>query len=58
VPYNVSVIELDDCGGVLVTSNVVECPADGLHVGMPVRVVWEQVDAALSLYRFTPARKG
>jgi len=57
VPYNVSIIELDDCGGVLVTSNVVDCSADSLHVGMPVRLVWEQVDASLSLYRFTPARK-
>src|SRR5262245_52786415 len=57
VPYNVSIIELDDCGGVLVTSNVVECPVERLHVGMPVRLVWEQVDASLSLYRFRPATK-
>jgi hypothetical protein len=57
VPYNVSVIELDDCGGALVTSNVVDCPVDRLHVGMPVRLIWEQVDASLSLYRFTPAGK-
>ncbi len=55
VPYNVSVIELDDCGGVLVTSNVVDCSNDDLYVGMPVRVVWEQVDDSLSLYRFTRA---
>jgi len=53
VPYNVSVIELDDCGGVLVTSNVVDCSNDDLYVGMPVRLVWEQVDPSLSLYRFT-----
>ena len=54
VPYNVSVVELDDCGSVLVTSNVVDCSNDDLHIGMPVRVVWEQVDDSLSLYRFTP----
>jgi 3-oxo-4,17-pregnadiene-20-carboxyl-CoA hydratase alpha subunit len=54
VPYNVSVIELDDCGGVLVTSNVVDCPNEALDVGTPVRLVWEQVDPSLSLYRFTP----
>ncbi len=52
VPYNVSVIELDDCGGVLVTSNVVDCANDDLHIGMPVRLAWEQVDPSLSLYRF------
>ncbi len=54
VPYNVSVIALDDCGGVLVTSNVVDCANDDLYVGMPVRLVWDQVDPSLSLYRFTP----
>jgi uncharacterized OB-fold protein len=54
VPYNVAVIELDDCGGVLVTSNVIECENADVHVGMPVRITWEQVDSELSLYRFTP----
>lgn len=54
VPYNTSVIELDDCGGVFVTSNVVGCANDDLYVGMPVRLVWEQVSPSLSLYRFTP----
>ena len=38
LPYNVSVIELEDCGGVHVTSNVVGCanegPARG-HAGAP-----------------------
>jgi uncharacterized OB-fold protein len=55
VPYNVSVIELDDCGGVFVTSNVVGCAIDDLQVGMPVRLVWEQVSPDLALYRFAPA---
>ena len=54
VPYNVSVIQLDDCDGVLVTSNVVGCSNDDLHVDMPVKVTWEQVDPELWLYRFTP----
>ena len=37
--------------------------ADGIHAnddlfaGMPVRLVWEQVDPSLSLYRFTPANE-
>lgn len=54
VPYNVAVIELDDCGGVFVTSNVVGCEDDDLHVGMPVRLVWERVSPELWLYRFAP----
>jgi uncharacterized OB-fold protein len=54
VPYNVAVIQLDDCGRVLVTSNVVGCSSEDLEVGMPVRVTWEEVSPSLSLYRFTP----
>jgi uncharacterized OB-fold protein len=54
VPYNVAVVQLDDCGGVLVTSNIVGCPNDEVRVGMPVRLVWEQGDPSLSLYRFSP----
>jgi len=54
VPYNVAVVELDDCGGVLVTSNVVDCPNDDLAVGMPVRLVWEPAREGLWLYRFAP----
>ncbi len=55
VPYNVAVIELDDCGGVHVTSNVVGCANEDLSIGMPVRIAWEQVDPELWLYRFRPA---
>jgi uncharacterized OB-fold protein len=55
VPYNVVVIELDDCGSVRVTSNVVDCANEDLYVGMPVRLVWEQVDPTRALYRFTPS---
>ncbi len=55
VPYNVAVVELDDCGGVVVTSNITDCPNDDLAVGMAVRLVWEQIDESLSLYRFSPS---
>jgi uncharacterized OB-fold protein len=56
VPYNVAVVKLDDCGGMLVTSNVVDCANEDLYVGMPVRVVWERVAPSLSLYRFKPVQ--
>lgn len=54
VPYNVTVVELDDCGGVFVTSNVIRCSNDQLYIGMPVRLAWERVDPSLWLYRFEP----
>jgi uncharacterized OB-fold protein len=56
VPYNVAVVELDDCGGTLVTSNVVDCANEDLYVGMRLRLLWEQVTPSLSLYRFMPAQ--
>jgi uncharacterized protein len=56
VPYNVCVVELDDCGGVLVTSNVIGCADEDLRVGTPVELVWDRVTEDLWLYRFTPRR--
>lgn len=52
VPYAVVVVELDDCGGVLVPSNVVDCPPDAVHVGMPVEVVFERVTDEITIPRF------
>lgn len=54
LPYNVAVVELDDCDRVLLTSNVVSCPNDVLRVGLPVEVVWEDRSDGQSLYRFRP----
>jgi hypothetical protein len=52
VPYNVVLVQLDDCGGVLVPSNVVDCPPDEVRVGMPVRVVFERVSEGVCIPRF------
>lgn len=53
VPYNVVVVKLDDCGGVLVPGNVVDCPPEDVHVGMAVEVVFERVDDEIAIPRFT-----
>jgi uncharacterized OB-fold protein len=55
VPYNVVLVELDDCGGVLVPGNVVDCAPKDVQVGMPVKVVFERVDDELSIPRFIRA---
>jgi uncharacterized OB-fold protein len=54
LPYNIAVIELDDCDGVLLLSNVVGCSNAALRVGLPVEVVWEDRRGGRSLYRFRP----
>ena len=52
VPYNVVVVELDDCGGVMVPGNVVDCDPDEVHVGMRVEVVFERLDDEVTIPRF------
>jgi uncharacterized OB-fold protein len=55
LPYNVVVVKLDDCGGVLVPGNVVECSPEDVHVEMRVRVVFERIDDEISMPRFARA---
>jgi uncharacterized OB-fold protein len=54
LPYNIAVIELEDCDQVLLISNIVHCPDDALRVALPVEVVWEDRSDGHSLYRFRP----
>jgi uncharacterized protein len=42
VPYNISIVELVDQEGLRFTTNVVECPPEDVHIGMPVTVQFEQ----------------
>ena len=42
VPYNISIVELVDQEGLRFTTNVVHCPPEDVHIGMPVRVQFEQ----------------
>jgi uncharacterized OB-fold protein len=41
VPYAVVLVELDE--GVRMITNVVDCPASEIEIGMPVEVVFEEV---------------
>jgi hypothetical protein len=52
VPYNVVVVELDDCGNVLVPGNVVDCPPGEVAVDLPVSVVFDVVSAEIAIPRF------
>jgi uncharacterized OB-fold protein len=53
VPYVAAVIQLRDCGRVKLTSNVIGCEPELVHIGMRVRILWEDLDEC-SLYRFAP----
>jgi len=56
VPYGVVVVKLDDCGGVLITSNLVDAPLEVLRVGLRVMLVWDDVAEGISLPRFLVER--
>jgi uncharacterized OB-fold protein len=55
VPYNVVIVELDDCGNVLVPSNVVDCAPDEVAVGMAVVVEWDRITDEITIPRFRRA---
>jgi uncharacterized OB-fold protein len=56
VPYVVAHIALDGTDNqVTMISNVVQCPPQDVRVGMPVRVVFDDVTADVTLPKFRPA---
>ncbi len=50
VPYAVAAVKLDE--GPLIISNVVDCPPTELTIGMPLEVVFDEIDEGLFLPRF------
>jgi uncharacterized OB-fold protein len=42
LPYNISIVELVEQSGLRFITNVVECPPELVHIGLPVHVVFEQ----------------
>ncbi len=55
VPYVVAHIGMDGTDGrVQVLSNVIGCPWEEVRVGMPVRVVFEDVTPEVTLPKFRP----
>ena len=55
IPYVVAHITVDDTDDqVRLISNVIECPWQAVKVGMPVRVVFEDVTAEVTLPKFRP----
>jgi uncharacterized OB-fold protein len=52
VPYVVALITLDE--GPQLMSNVVGCPPEKVHIGMPVEVTFEDWTEEISVPKFTP----
>ena len=54
LPYVIAVVELVEQAGLRLTTNIVNCPADAVEVGMDVKVTFEQQDE-LFIPLFEPA---
>ncbi|MFN8545776.1 MAG: OB-fold domain-containing protein [Candidatus Binatia bacterium] len=54
VPYVIGLVELAEQGDLRLTTNVVGCAADAVHVDMPVRVTFRTVNVDVALPLFEP----
>ncbi|WP_313104063.1 OB-fold domain-containing protein, partial [Brevundimonas sp.] len=43
-PYVVAIVELEEQEGLRFLTNIVNCPAEAVAIGMPVSVVFERVE--------------
>ncbi|RJG18856.1 Zn-ribbon domain-containing OB-fold protein [Massilia cavernae] len=51
-PYNIAIIELDDTERTHMVSNIVDATPDELAIGLPVEVVWEELQGNITVPRF------
>jgi uncharacterized protein len=58
-PYVIAIVELPEQEGLRVTTNIVGCPPEQVHTGMPVEVEFEhQEDVWIPLFRPTDEEVG
>jgi uncharacterized protein len=55
-PYLVVEVELEEQRGLRVTTNILNCPIDGVRIGMAVKVTFEDREGGFSLPQFEPVR--
>lgn len=53
VPYVIAIVELEE--GPRMTTNIVDCDPDSVHIDMPVEVSFEDSSDEISLAMFRPA---
>lgn len=51
-PYNIAEVDLAE--GLRIITNIVDCPNDQLHIGMPVEVTFEDLTDEITLPKFKP----
>ncbi len=54
-PYAIAIVEIEEQEGLRLMTNIVNCPAEDVRVGMPVRVVFEEhEDVFIPLFEPAP----
>ena len=56
LPLPIALVELDDALNVGLTTNIVECPLERIHVGMPVEAVFKKISDDLTMPYFRPVK--
>jgi hypothetical protein len=59
LPYVVAIVEIVEQPSLRLTTNLVDCPHDQIHIGMPLRVVFERhadADGDIYIPLFEPER--
>ena len=54
VPYAVALCDVDKVPGIRITANVVNCDYRSVHIGMPVKMVWESRSSDWSIPQWEP----
>jgi len=52
VPYNIVRVELQEQQGLCLLGNLIDCPPETIEIGMPVTVVFEDVEPYITMYYF------
>jgi uncharacterized OB-fold protein len=55
IPYNVAYVKLNE--GPLLMTNIVGCENKDIYIGMPVEVVFEDINEEITLPKFRPVNK-
>ena len=54
-PYAVAIVELEEEPGLRLTTNLVNCPFEGIRIGMALRVLFEEREEGIFVPLFEPA---
>lgn len=56
VPYVTVMVELEEQRNLRMLTNLLDCPVDDVHIGMPVVVAFEVISDEITLPQFRPAK--